>query len=165
MMIEELFDAHGAGLKRFALSLTREGDEADDLVQETFLRALAHVELLRMLPPAKRRAWLYTVLRNCLVDRRRRQKFESPIGGDEESETAFESAVESSPLAQADLATAVGSLPLKLRDTVVKRYWLGMTSAEIARDLGIPAATIRFRLHTAIGILKTTLHHPPEEAV
>jgi RNA polymerase sigma-70 factor, ECF subfamily len=159
-MIEELYDTHAAGLRRFALSLTRESDEAEDLVQETFVRALAHNELLRILTPVKRKTWLYTVLKNCLVDRRRRQKFETAC-----DEAEFEIPLESCEVSLTDAAAAVGLLPANLRGVIVQKYWLGMTSTEIARGLRIPAATVRFRLHSALHRLKAEFNRPHKEAL
>jgi RNA polymerase sigma-70 factor (ECF subfamily) len=51
--------------------------------------------------------------------------------------------------------TLLSKLSDKFRDVVFKRYWLGMNSSEIARVMSVPASTVRWRLHTALKLLKT----------
>ena len=58
------------------MSLSRDADVADDLVQKTFIRALPHLHMLDGLSPHKRRSWFFRVLKNIFIDEwrsRRRQ--------------------------------------------------------------------------------------------
>ena len=71
MTIEELYDELGPRLRRYATSLSRDGAMADDLLQETFIRATVHRALLRELNPHRRQAWLYRVLKNVFIDEQR----------------------------------------------------------------------------------------------
>jgi RNA polymerase sigma-70 factor, ECF subfamily len=151
-MIEELYDMHAGSLRRFALSMTRDDGEAEDLVHETFFRALSNMELLKILNPQKRRAWLFSVLRNCRIDCIRKNKFETLT--DEEPDPPTEEPSD----AAVDVSRLTRKLPRIYQDVVFKHYWLGMTSSEIGQSMGIPAATVRFRLHTALRLLKSKFH-------
>jgi len=63
-------------LWKFARTLAKHEAEADEIVQETFLRAVKNSSLLATLPSYKKKAWLYRVLRNYFYDLKRKQKFE-----------------------------------------------------------------------------------------
>ena len=70
LVVTELFDLHGSGLYRFALTMLRDADSAQDVVQDTFVRLIAHVEPGGTLTNA--RGWLYTVAAHACRDRQRR---------------------------------------------------------------------------------------------
>ena len=69
-MVTDLFDSHAAGLYRLALAMLHEPDEAQDVVQDTFIRLIAHIKAGGTLPSA--RGWLYTVAAHACRDRQRR---------------------------------------------------------------------------------------------
>lgn len=152
MMIEDLYHLHKAELERFARSIAGNEKEAEDLLQETFLRAMTHWAVLQRLENHSRRAWLYKVMRNLLYDLRRRNRFVAPMpeGHDAASEVDFVSGLETEELLE--------SLPPVLRDIVRKRFLLGMSSKQIAGILGIPHATVRYRLHTALHLLRKAVN-------
>ena len=68
-IVAELFDRHAAGLYRLALAMVGHPDQAQDVVQDTFLRLIAHVEAGGALPNA--RGWLYTVAAHASRNRQR----------------------------------------------------------------------------------------------
>jgi RNA polymerase sigma-70 factor (ECF subfamily) len=68
-IVAELFDRHAAGLYRLALTMLGDPDQAQDVVQDTFVRLIAHVEAGGALPSA--RGWLYTVAAHAARDRQR----------------------------------------------------------------------------------------------
>jgi RNA polymerase sigma-70 factor (ECF subfamily) len=69
-MVASLFDLHASGLYRLAIAMLRDSDAAQDVVQDTFLRLIAHVDAGLPLPNA--RGWLYTVAAHACRDRQRR---------------------------------------------------------------------------------------------
>jgi RNA polymerase sigma-70 factor, ECF subfamily len=143
-LIEDLYDSYSKKLTSYVRSLCKDGECAEELVQETFTRAVQNSELLAILPDYKRKSWLFTVLKNCFIDFKNREKRESPI--DEDMEITTEVDVDLS----IDSRMFLASLPENMRDIVFKRYWLGMNSSEIAKELSIPAGTVRYNLHLAM---------------
>jgi RNA polymerase sigma-70 factor (ECF subfamily) len=149
--IDELYEQYEQPLLRFARSLTGNREEAEDLAQETFLRAINYISLLGTLSGPQVKSWLFKVLKNCLIDKKRKEKYEVlSEPGEDGSEYSIEAEVESRLLTQ----QALSYLPEKSRDILYKRYYLNMTSQEIARILSIPAPTVRYHLHMAINLLK-----------
>lgn len=149
MTIAELHEEYGEALNRFALKLVRDLDQADDLVQETFIRLLGHLALLEQLKKHQRRAWLYQTLKRLYLDRRAAQAREAAL--------SQRFALEAETTIEAD--DSAGYDPFDLvpegdRQLVEMRYRLGLSSREIAGELGIPAATVRSRLHQAIKRLR-----------
>lgn len=150
MTLTDLYEEYERELRRYARRLTRDPHRIDDLVQETFIRTLGHLELLDLLEPYQRRAWLYRTLKNLFLDEesaRQRQ------------ETLLEQVALGNPFAgslslEGPGVDPFGLAPTKYRDLLRKRYVLGMTSQEIADELGIPAATVRARLHLALKNLR-----------
>ena len=154
-MVYSLFETYAAQLTRYAATLTRDLDQADDLVQEAFIRAAAHKDLLGQLNGHQRRAWLYQVVKNLFIDQvrahKRRlellQKLADTLNS-EESTTEYAGEI--------DLFERV---PSRFRSLLIERFVLGMTSEESALMLNVPAATVRSRLRLAIQWLRT---HPDE---
>src|SRR5215218_8284213 len=84
-LMRVLYDEHAAALWRYALRLTGDRARAEDVVQETLLRAWQHPEAV---DDAERsaRAWLFTVARNMIIDERRSARFRREIGTDDLTE-------------------------------------------------------------------------------
>ena len=135
-------------MHRYAMSLVRNRDWADDLVQETFIRAWSHLPLLGVLSLPQRRAWLRRVLKNIFIDQYRRSVREHALIAMLDHDPAGGAVDPSLPL-PLQVQELLGILPASLRDLWYRRYVQGMNSAEIARRLGIPHATVRSRLHAA----------------
>lgn len=155
LTLRGLYEQFGAALGRYATGLTRDRDRADDLVQETFIRAMSHLPLLAGLEHPQRRAWLYRVLRNLFLDqeraRRRRENLLVQL---------VQQAQEAHDWTQAHIVREVlDAIPERYREVLERRYLLGMTSQEIAHDLDIPAGTVRSRLRLAQKWLRK---HRPE---
>ena len=150
MTLADLYEEYEEKLRGYALKLTRDPHAADDLVQETFIRVLGHLPLLERLERYQRRSWFHQTLKNLFLDRQRSRQREIAL--------IERFAREAEPYAEPDegpLETDLLALaPESHRDLLEKRYVLGMTSREIGEELGIPAATVRSRLHLAIGKLR-----------
>jgi RNA polymerase sigma-70 factor (ECF subfamily) len=146
MTLAQLYEQYEALLHQYALRLCRDADRADDLVQDALIRAMGHLDLLGLLAPAQRRAWLYRTLKNLFLDdeeaQRRRARLVEQLG-QETSQHHF-------PSPEAALVNPFDHVPERFRDVVEMRYRLGMNSQEIAEVLDVPAATIRSRLHLAL---------------
>ena len=146
MTLTDLYEEYEVQLRRYARRLTRDPHRVDDLVQETFIRAMRYLELLDLLEPYQRRAWLYRTLRNLFLDdESARQRQEALI-----DQMAQDVPVAGYLPHEVISPNPFDLVPEKYRDLVRKRYVLGMTSQEIGEELGIPAATVRSRLYLAL---------------
>ncbi len=144
-IITELYEEFSDGLYRYAVGLARDSDRADDLVQETFMRAMAHAQLLQRLHRHQRRAWLRRTLKNLFLDEQRaRQRRQILV---EQLMRQAQSTGYSFPITM--LHELLDVIPERYRELLQQRYILGMTSEEIGRELGIPAATVRSRFRLA----------------
>ena len=144
VIIAELYDEYQDRLYGFALTLCRDSEFAGDLVQETFTRAMANIELLSRLPSYKRQSWLFSVMKNCFIDIKRKQKWETQLSED------FDPAAQREGERDIETAGLLSCLPLPMREVVFRKFWLGMNSREIAEVLSIPGGTVRYRLHGAL---------------
>ncbi|TLS36245.1 RNA polymerase sigma factor [Pseudalkalibacillus caeni] len=146
--MKELYQQYKKELTRFAISLTKQEMEAEDLVQETFSKALKNQELLKDLPSYKIRAWLYKVLKNKFLDQKRKKRHERYV--EESDEPVFHVG----DYNDIEMMELLDRLPGDLKDIVVKRYWLNMTSKQIGEQYEVPASTVRYRLQVAINLLR-----------
>ncbi|HSD90247.1 MAG TPA: RNA polymerase sigma factor, partial [Kofleriaceae bacterium] len=143
------------GLRALARSLVHGDADAEDLLQETAIAALAH-------PPDEDRPvrpWLATVLRNrWRMDRRgrsRRVAREQAIAIDNEDAGVPDAIDRARALEK--LSAALVALEEPFRTVVVRRYIDGESAADIARALAVPAGTVRWRLKTGLERLRAAL--------
>jgi len=151
MTLAELYEAYETNLHDYAHRLVKDQDQADDLVQDTFIRAMGHLPLLATLKPYQQRAWLQQTLKNLFLDELRTQRRQAALLTaleDEERRAVID------PFAQSLSSNPLHSLPSDLGELFEMRYTLGMDSSEIGAALGIPAATVRSRLHFAMKKLR-----------
>jgi RNA polymerase sigma-70 factor (ECF subfamily) len=149
--IGDLYQEYEDKLRGYAMSLARDAHRADDLVQDTFVRAIGHFQLLGQLKPYQRRAWLYRVLKNLFLDEQRAGQRQQTLL----DHMAREVQVASQPSVDVVVRELMGMVPERYREVLHRRYILGMTSEEIGRELGIPAATVRSRLYLARKWIRT----------
>lgn len=149
MEVQELYTSFHRELTAYAVSMTRDRDAAEDLVQETFLRALAHMRELQGMERGPSRAWLYKTARNLFIDQARRRSREVP-----ESREVMEQASFEEDLSQAMVAQLVGRLPEAERAIFILRYFEGYNARELGEIFSLPPATVRSRLASAKGRLR-----------
>ncbi|HEY0259187.1 MAG TPA: sigma-70 family RNA polymerase sigma factor [Lacisediminihabitans sp.] len=154
-LLRELHDAHGPALFRYVARLTRDYSFAQDVVQESLLRAWRRPALLEQTGEAAR-AWLFTVARNLVIDDRRSARFAHEITTEDLPEASVPDDTET-VLDKWLLSDALLSLSVEHRTTVVSAYYLGRSVAEIARNENIPEGTVRSRMHYALRALRLAL--------
>jgi RNA polymerase sigma-70 factor, ECF subfamily len=132
--------------------LLRDPHEAEEAVQEAFLRAIRHFDGFR---GTDGRAWLLSIVRNtCFTQLRRRRSGGERVEFDEELHSPHEEgsepeAVLASTLAAASVRDALNQLPAEFREVMVLRELEGLSYKEIAQVAGMPIGTVMSRLARA----------------
>lgn len=150
MKVSDLYETLKSDLFRFARSISRHDQEAHDLVQDALVKALREEQLLS-LPDYKQRAWFFRVMKNRLIDERRKEQRLT------EWEDDFDFSIKEVAINHLEMTELLAHLPPDFSDLIFKRYWLGLSSKEIGEQLGLPASTVRYKLHLAIKRLRTIL--------
>jgi len=150
----ELYDAHRVAVHAYFVGRTGDRWLAADLMQEAFLRAWQRLPELAGLPDDDaRRAWIFAVSRNLSIDEHRRARTRAATDAALRREPADVGAPASTTVIAAErvavVAEAIKSLPEQQRVTLSLAAAGGLTSAEIASALGVPAGTVRYRLSLA----------------
>lgn len=139
---EEIIE-HLPALRAFALNLTRNGASADDLVQDTLLKAWSKFNLYR--PGTNLRAWLFTILRNSFYSKRRKMAREvADVDGLMAARLATKPDHDGR-LALNDLAKAFAKLPDEQREVLVLVGALGFSVEEAAATCGCAVGTVKSR--------------------
>lgn len=140
-------------LYSYARWLTRDGNEAEDLVQETFLKALRGFDSFAA--GTNFRAWMYRILRNTFLTSRSGLRVAAELSFDDDPEK-FDVADEQSPESvyfgrekAAELQRAIDSLPLLFREVLLLADVEELSYREIAETLSIPVGTVTSRLMRA----------------
>jgi len=154
-LLRVLHDTHGPALFRYVARMTGDSAFAQDVVQESLLRAWERPSILEQSDDSTR-AWLFTVARNLVIDDRRSARFRREDMTDELPE--FAHADETDSVLDAWLLSEVlSSLSVQHRRAIVSAYYLGNSVAEIARQEDVPIGTIKSRLHYALRALRLSL--------
>lgn len=157
----ELWHRHGDSLLRFALKLTR-GDQhrAEDIVQETLVRAWRHPEVVRGGKGAIR-AWLFTVTRHVAIDMWRARSRADETIDDWQTDRPDPAEPIEQVVTAMEVQAALSQLTPQQRDVVVAMYFHGRSTAEIAESLGIPVGTVKSRVHYGLRRLRELLSAEP----
>jgi len=151
-----------SSLKGFALSLTRNADDALDLIQETYLKALRYRDKFE--DSTNLKAWLFTIMKNTFINSyRRATKTKQLISkGDEIAlNRAFKQNSydhSESRMNAKEIFKFVEALEDQYKVPFAK-YYVGFKYEEIASDLNLPLGTIKSRIFTARKILMENLKH------
>lgn len=154
-LLRELHDQHAAVLWRYVVHLTGDRALADDIVQETLLRAWRKPAVLDQ-SQSSARAWLFTVARNLVIDDRRSARKAHEFGTDTLPERQSPDATDAL-LETWLVADALAALSLEHRAVIVHAYYGGRSVAQIARELDIPEGTVKSRLHYGLRALRLAM--------
>ncbi|MBI5431719.1 MAG: RNA polymerase sigma factor [Planctomycetes bacterium] len=155
--LDELL-AHSAWAWTLARRLVRDGESADDVVQEAWVRALQRPPSFAS-PEASPRPWLATVMRNALTQWRRsdaRRVGREQAAARPEALPAVDRAL-AREQARRGLVDAVLSLDEPYRSTLLLRYFDELSPAAIAKREGVPASTVRNRVSRGLELLRARL--------
>jgi RNA polymerase sigma-70 factor (ECF subfamily) len=163
---EELFP-HMEALKTFAYHLTYNDQDAEDLVQETYLKA--HKFIDRYISGTNAKAWLFKILKNAYINEYRK-KSKRPTKVDFEEIISFHNTDKDSKTGYNDLRVdlfhdmmgdevtmAINSMPIDFRTVILLCDIEGFTYEEISKIIDVPIGTVRSRLFRARNMLKEKL--------
>ena len=157
--MRRVHDEHADVLWRFCLRLVgNDRSHAEDVTQETLLRAWRHRTILESSPAAVR-SWLFTVARNIVIDdwRSRRARPESLVEEVPEPRRSAEDDASDQLLLSWVVAEALTHLSEDHRIVLLECYYRGRSVSEVARRLGIPPGTVKSRTHYALRALRLAL--------
>jgi RNA polymerase sigma-70 factor (ECF subfamily) len=167
-IFEKEFMPHLDAMYNFALRLTNDEDDANDLVQDTYLKAFRFINSFERGTNAK--AWLFRILKNSFINDYRKKSKEPSKVDYQDVETTYNSTEDAEMDATTDLRTetvqdmigdevanALNSLPVDFRTVIILCDIEGFTYEEMAKILDIPIGTVRSRLHRARNLLKEKL--------
>ena len=154
-LMEVLYHQHGSALWSHVVRLTGDRSFAEDVVQETLLRAWRHPKVLDQ-SESSARAWLFTVARNIVIDdwRKGRPRLESPtaevpdVPGIDDIDARLQGW---------QVGEALRQLSPAHREALVECFYRGNSIAEAAVRLGVPPGTVKSRCHYALRQLRLVL--------
>ena len=162
----ELFP-HADALYNFAYHLTYDEENANDLVQETFMKAYRFINLYQQGTNAK--AWLFKILKNAFINQYRKNS-KAPQRVDYEDIATYHDSEEEvyggnfdlredifQGLLGDEVTKALNALPIDFKTVILLCDIEGFTYEEIAKIIDIPIGTVRSRLHRARNMLKDKL--------
>lgn len=169
-VFDKEFMPHISSMYNFAFRLTNDEDDANDLVQDTYLKAFRFIRSFEKGTNAK--AWLFRILKNSFINDYRKKSKEPNKVDYQEVETVYDSEESAGTSQTSDLraesvqeligdeiANALNSLPIDFRTVIILCDIEGFTYEEMAKILDIPIGTVRSRLHRARQLLKDKLRN------
>lgn len=162
---------HLDGLYSYALLLTRNYTEAEDLVQETYVRAIPAMGRLRV--DSNTKGWLCTILRNIWLNQLRKWRNGPQMVEIDAQNGVANSVVDPSKnsydvyvnkLETNKVRAAIQELPVEFREIILLREYEDLSYQEIASVLNRPVGTVMSRLARARKTLRTLLSETPERS-
>ncbi len=159
---------HMDALYNFALRMTGDSDDANDLVQDTYLKAFRFFDKFEKGTNIK--AWLFRIMKNTFINTYRKKSKEPAQIDYEEVEKFYENVKPSSTdsahlekeiydnLLDDEITTSIASLPEDFKTVIILADIEGFTYDEIADFVDVPVGTVRSRLHRARKMLFAKLH-------
>lgn len=154
-LMTELHAAHRGVLFGFVLRHIDDAQRAEDVVQETLIRAWRNIDRLAS-RPEKIRSYLFTIARNVITDQWRADNRRPRVVADDGSldRIPFADHVDET-IAACLVDSALEHLTRAQHDVVSALYRRGLTVAETARLLGVPEGTVKSRAHQAVRVLRS----------
>ena len=154
-------------LYTFAYHLTYNEEDANDLVQETYLKAYRFID--RYIEGTNAKAWLFKILKNVFINQYRRRNrqptkvdYEEIVNYHDEEDSQYSSFLDMredmfQDMMGDEVTNAINSLPVDFRVVILLCDVEGFTYEEISKIVDIPIGTVRSRLHRARNMLKENL--------
>ena len=155
-LMQQMHDEYAAALWGFCLHLTGDPVRAEDVAQETLLRAWQSFPTLDQ-SRGSVRSWLFTVARNIVIDEWRSKRWQSERAVADVPDHGDPVDLTDQLLQSWVVAEAVTQLSPEHRAVLLECYYRGRSVAEAARRLGVPEGTVKSRTHYALRALRLAL--------
>ncbi|MBL7930500.1 MAG: RNA polymerase sigma factor SigZ [Bacteroidia bacterium] len=149
---EQAWHDYRKELRVFILSRVKDLDEADDILQEVFLKV--HLHLADLKEESRLKSWIYQITRNTIQDYFRKKRFSLNI---EEIELSGESETRSDTVLNNCIAPFIGQLPGKYREALVLSDLKRMNQKNLAQKLSMSYSGLKSRVQRARQLLHTYL--------
>lgn len=159
---DELVD-HLPALRAFALSLTRNSATADDMVQDTLVKAWTNIEKFQV--GTNMRAWLFTILRNTYYSNRRKAKREVADVDGVFTESLSQKPDHDGRLQMNDFRAAFAQLADEQREALILVGASGFSYDEAAKTCGVAVGTVKSRVNRGRAKLAELMHLKEGEAM
>ncbi len=156
--VQQLVDDHYLALYRYAYRLCGSAADAEDLTQEAFCKAQLNLSQLR--DPARAKGWLFSILRNGYLHRRRSEQNLRVLSLEDVGDVAEPAAEPLPDLDPERLQQALGELPEAFRTPVILYYFEDFSYRDIAEQMDLPLGTVMSRLARAKAHLRSRLLPP-----
>jgi len=167
-IFEKEFMPHLDAMYNFALRLTNDEDDANDLVQDSCLKAYRFIGSFE--PGTYAKAWLFRILKNNFINDYRKKSrgpskvefewVEQSYAGEDDAEPAFQADLRAESVNEMmgdEITAAIQALPVDFRMIIILCDLEEFSYEEMAKILNIPIGTVRSRLHRARAVLKEKL--------
>ncbi|MGY4768722.1 sigma-70 family RNA polymerase sigma factor [Kribbella sp. CWNU-51] len=155
-LIRVLYAEHGPSVLRYATQLTGDRAAAEDVVQETLLRAWKHAASL-VEGTGSIRAWLLKVARNIVTDRARARAVRPVEVAQVDEHSSVGTDHSDSVVNTLLILEALDQVSAEHREVIEELYYQGRTVAEAARELGVPPGTVKSRSYYALRAVRAAI--------
>lgn len=155
-LVRSLYAEHGRSLLAYATRLTGDRAAAEDVVQETLVRAWKHADDLTE-GKGSVRGWLLTVARNIVTDRARARAVRPVEVADVVDRPPIEGDHSESVVNTMVVLDALDKVSPEHRDVLVQLYYRGRSVSEAAQELGVPPGTVKSRSYYALRALRAVM--------
>jgi RNA polymerase sigma-70 factor, ECF subfamily len=152
MDIDLFIEKNQKAIFRYCYSLCGRRELAEDLAQDTFLKVLANYSLLVSQSEGQILAWTFTVAKNLTFDALRSKRREELF-----TENSLQQEEAFAEVQYDSLEDIVGKLSPAMREAILMKFELGMSSREIGQQLSVPEGTVRRRIQIGLEKMKAIL--------
>lgn len=147
---------HSPRLYGFLQRYHPDRDDCDDLLQDTWIRALSHLD--RFDPEKRFTTWLFQIALNLCRDLARRDRVRSGYRKDvQEMQKGMAGGSAEEKVDAMKAMEAIEALPLQQKEVLLLRYYHGFPEAEVSEILDCPRGTVKSRLHQAVKAVRVKL--------
>jgi RNA polymerase sigma-70 factor, ECF subfamily len=156
VLIRSLYQEHGRSVLAYATRLTGDRATAEDVVQETFLRAWKHADEM-VEQRGSVRGWLLTVARNIVVDRARASAVRPTEVAESPSSVPVATDHADRVVNTMVVLDALDRISPEHREVLVELYFRDRTTSEAAQRLGVPVGTVKSRSYHALRAIRQAI--------